>query len=428
MATQTFTAGTSQALKTIAELGFSKAGFNFAGWGTAKNAAQSSYADGSSYTATADTTLYALWSAVPVYNVTVSANNNGTVTATPATATAGTEITLAATPNTGYEFVSYTVTAADGSSVTVTDGKFLLPSKNVTVTATFNLHIPADGFVVAEVDESNIVTVIKNATHNTRLMLKINGLSNEAKSAINESSYKFIFDFTKSDRTEIYPKHHFSFDNTNVVGVVFSDKITIIGDECFDNYKGLKELVIPKNITEIGVRSFRGLALDKLTIECPTIKIGNAYTFYNTSIVELVTTNTSFLSSAKNNIANLEKITILPGAKVVAGNLSGNTKITSIVIPDGVEEIGDYALHGDNLIQVTLPKTIKKIGKYAFSNNLSRFSWDSSLNGSYWYSKGYRTSETFTTDIGQQGYMMIFRNFPTEPWYRVNSATDIPEV
>lgn len=137
-ATQTFTQGTPQALKTIAELGFSKAGFNFAGWGTAKNATQSSYADGSSYTATANATLYALWSAVPVYNVTVSANEHGTVTATPATATAGTEITLAAAPNRGYKFDSYTITAADGSAVAVTNGKFTMPAQNVKVTTSFD--------------------------------------------------------------------------------------------------------------------------------------------------------------------------------------------------------------------------------------------------------------------------------------------------
>lgn len=136
--TQNFTEGTPQALKTIAELGFSKYGFNFAGWGTTRDAAQSSYADGSSYTATADTTLYALWSVVPVYSVTVFANERGTVSATPATATAGTEITLAAAPNRGYKFGSYTITAADGSAVVVTNGKFTMPAQNVKVTTSFD--------------------------------------------------------------------------------------------------------------------------------------------------------------------------------------------------------------------------------------------------------------------------------------------------
>ena len=136
-ATQIFTGGVPQALKTIAELGFSKNGFNFAGWGTSADASQASYADAATYTARANVTLYALWSSIPVYSVNIPVNANGTVTASPATAVAGTEITLSNTPNAGYNFASYTVTDADGLIVTVTDGTFTMPAKNVTVTAAF---------------------------------------------------------------------------------------------------------------------------------------------------------------------------------------------------------------------------------------------------------------------------------------------------
>ena len=142
-ATQIFMAGTPQNLKTIAELGFKKDGFNFAGWGTSSSASESSYADGASFTATADTPLYALWS-VQVYSVSVSANANGSVAASPATAAAGTEVTLSNTPNEGYHFASYTVTDADGGAVAVTDGKFTMPAKNVTVTATFTIYAKID--------------------------------------------------------------------------------------------------------------------------------------------------------------------------------------------------------------------------------------------------------------------------------------------
>ena len=64
--TQNFTAGIAQALIPVEELGFSKAGFSFAGWGRAPKSKEASYADGASYTATANETLYALWSEIPV--------------------------------------------------------------------------------------------------------------------------------------------------------------------------------------------------------------------------------------------------------------------------------------------------------------------------------------------------------------------------
>ena len=134
---QNFTAGIPQALTPVEELGFSKSGFSFAGWGRAPKSTQASYADGASYTATAPATLYALWSEIPVYSVNVPVNENGGVTATPATGSAGTEITLLAAPNAGYEFGAFTVTAEDGTDVPVTDNAFTMPDCNVSVSAAF---------------------------------------------------------------------------------------------------------------------------------------------------------------------------------------------------------------------------------------------------------------------------------------------------
>lgn len=149
--TQTFTAGTPQALKTIKELGFSKNGLCFAGWGTAADASQASYVDAASYTATSDATLYALWSEIPVCSVYTVSSESGTVTATPATGPAGTEITLSNSPSEGYKFAFYTVTTADGAVVTVTDGKFTMPAQDVTVTADFT----AINFTVTVVTSEN---------------------------------------------------------------------------------------------------------------------------------------------------------------------------------------------------------------------------------------------------------------------------------
>ena len=72
------------------------------------------------------------------YTVTI-ANNivNGSVSANPTIAVAGTEIALTATPADGYVFGSWAVTDASSNPVTVTDNKFTMPASNVTVSATF---------------------------------------------------------------------------------------------------------------------------------------------------------------------------------------------------------------------------------------------------------------------------------------------------
>lgn len=61
---------------------------------------------------------------------------NGTITATPTTAYAGENITLAATPDSGYILSEWNVTTATGN-VTVTDNAFVMPDEDVTVSAVF---------------------------------------------------------------------------------------------------------------------------------------------------------------------------------------------------------------------------------------------------------------------------------------------------
>lgn len=161
--TQTFTAGTAQALTSISDLGFSKSGFYFAGWGTSADATESAYADGAEYTASADITFYALWSAMPVYSVNIS-SEHGTVTPSPATGIAGTEITLSNTPATGWQFDSYTVTAGS-TNIAVVNNKFTMPGQDVTVTANFTA-IDYD-IEIGSITNGSVVAKIGTSTVNT---------------------------------------------------------------------------------------------------------------------------------------------------------------------------------------------------------------------------------------------------------------------
>ena len=76
---------------------------------------------------------------VAEYTVTVKTDGNGTASASPAKAVAGTEITLTATPNTGYRFKEWAVMSG---GVTIKDNKFLMPDSNVEVKAIFEEDAP----------------------------------------------------------------------------------------------------------------------------------------------------------------------------------------------------------------------------------------------------------------------------------------------
>ena len=73
------------------------------------------------------------------YSVSCATVTGGTLSATPASAEAGTEISLTATPDAEYTFNNdWTVTnAATSETIFVTDGKFTMPAANVNVSASF---------------------------------------------------------------------------------------------------------------------------------------------------------------------------------------------------------------------------------------------------------------------------------------------------
>ena len=102
------------------------------------------YKVGDSYTVLGDTEIKALWENSVItpttYTVTVSNDGNGTGTATPFTAAVGTEITLTATPNTGYHFKEWQVESPAG--LVITNNKFTMPDGNVEVKAIFEKDAP----------------------------------------------------------------------------------------------------------------------------------------------------------------------------------------------------------------------------------------------------------------------------------------------
>ena len=73
------------------------------------------------------------------YTVTVTTEGSGTASASPVKAAAGREITLTATPDTGYRFKEWQV--IDGG-VTIQDDKFTMPDKSVEVKAVFEEDTP----------------------------------------------------------------------------------------------------------------------------------------------------------------------------------------------------------------------------------------------------------------------------------------------
>ena len=73
------------------------------------------------------------------FTITVKTDGNGTASASPDKAVAGTEIRLTATPNTGYHFKEWQVISG---GVTIKDDKFTMPDSEVEIKAIFEEDAP----------------------------------------------------------------------------------------------------------------------------------------------------------------------------------------------------------------------------------------------------------------------------------------------
>lgn len=71
------------------------------------------------------------------YNITVAATTNGSASVSQAKAPEGTQITITATPASGYELERISVKDASGANVAVSNNQFTMPASDVTVTVTF---------------------------------------------------------------------------------------------------------------------------------------------------------------------------------------------------------------------------------------------------------------------------------------------------
>ena len=156
-------------------------------------------------------------------DITISSSiKNGTVTASPASASEGEAVTLTIKPADGYSLKSLTVTDAAGKEVSVSGGTttktFTMPATAVTVTAefikvytvTFDTVLPVDTITASftqEVEENAKVTKPSDPTDSKQ--------HHKFQGWYKDSAYKTAFDFSKDTitaNTTLYAKWSHPYD------------------------------------------------------------------------------------------------------------------------------------------------------------------------------------------------------------------------
>lgn len=164
---------------------------------------------------------------------------------------------------------------------------------------------------------------------------------------------------------------------TKLASAALGSSLTLLGDSAFYGCSALQSVELPVTVSSVGTRTFAGCsalnavglgnvsavgeaafngctALTEIAIPNGVETLGN-YAFYGCSSLATVTLGTQERSSSS--------------LKTIGDYAFAETAVKSVVLPDGVSTLGNYAFNKcASLATVSLGNSLTAIGDYAFSD------------------------------------------------------------
>ena len=186
-----------------------------------------------------------------------------------------------------------------------------------------------------------------------------------------------------------------AFSGSNITSIVIPESVQTIGASAFhscyeltsislpENLKNidfatfayckkLPKISIPRNVTSIGPSAFYGCyVLDSLTIPENVTSIGEK-AFYSCSSLKTIIWNAYKYENTieKSPLYDIKDAlrTIIFGDSMthIPNHMCYNLKLNKIILPIGLESIGDMAFSGSNITSIIIPESVHTIGASAF--------------------------------------------------------------
>ena len=190
------------------------------------------------------------------------------------------------------------------------------------------------------------------------------------------------------------------FAFSGIEKIVIPSSINTIPKHAFSSCKNLKEISIPQSINRIEDEALRDCCIKILNIPASVQYISEDTGTLNIDSLQAInveTGNTKY-SSVDGVLYNKSKSVLLrvpklkqgefiipPSVKDIAKGAFYYCKdISSVIVPQGVTTIGEWAFCNTGIAEMNVPSTIKSISRYSFwgCSKLNKLSLPSSILGS----------------------------------------------
>lgn len=142
---------------------------------------------------------------------------------------------------------------------------------------------------------------------------------------------------------------------------------TMLGNKFLWDLRRQKDVVIPDGAQKIGERWFKGTDIESVTIPKSVKEVGSDAFESCEKLQKICVEDGCEVSLLRAGVS--ESVTVGPPPETMAGNAKvwDLRKQKNIVIPDGVERIGNQWFWGCEVERVTVPDSVREICADAFS-------------------------------------------------------------